>query len=147
MLPRLLALLATGEAAIVKRRLKTALIAYAMLGLSVIFAVVFLLLAAYLAAASRWGVIAAAFWFGIAFVVLSIAVYAGYSVAVQSQRREQQRKRAADTTMLAGASAMAMLPTLFGRRSGTIGLLLTVAGLAGYAAYRQYERHRDGRGR
>ena len=140
MFPRLVALLASGEASVVKRRLKTALMAYVLLAVTGLFALIFLLMAAYLAAAARWGAIGAAFWFGIGFVVIGVIVFATYRILARAQRRAQQHRRAADRSAIAGASALAMLPTLVGRKGGAAGLLVVVAGVAGYAAYREFGR-------
>ncbi|WP_265515727.1 hypothetical protein [Nitratireductor luteus] len=146
MFARLIALLATGEATLIKRRLKSGLVAYSILALTALLALVFLLLAAYLAATARWGAINAALWFGIGFLVLSLAVFIAYKIVARAQRRAQQRKRVSDTGMLVGATAVAMLPAILGKRSGAIGILLTLAGVAGYAAYRENERRRDAGG-
>lgn len=136
MFARLIALLATGEAGVVKRRIKTAVIAYTAAALAFLLALVFLLVSAYLASAVRWGAIDAAFWFGIGFVILTALILIVYKIVAASQRRAQQRRRAADASMVAGASAMAMLPAILTRSGGIAAVLLGVAGLSGYAAYR-----------
>lgn len=140
MLARLIALLATGEAGVVKRRIKTTVTAYAVAGLSGCAALVFFILAAYLAAAIRWGAIAAAIWFGVGFAVLTAVILIIYKIVAGAQRRAQQQRRAADTTTLAGASAMAMLPAIMSKKGGATAALAVLAALAGYSAYRAYDR-------
>lgn len=140
MFARLFALLATGEAGLIRQRVKTAAIAYTVAFVAAVLAVVFLLVAGYLAAAVRWGAIDAAFWFGIGFAVLTGLVLIAYKIVAAAQRRAQRRKRAADASMLAGASAMAMLPAIAGKKGGTTAILLGLAALAGYAAYREFNR-------
>lgn len=145
MLARLFALLATGEAALLRRRIKAAAIAYAALGFLGLLTVIFLVLAAYLAAAIRWGAIQSAIWFAIGFFLLMVLTYLIHNIVNRMQRRAQRRKRAADTGMLAGASAVAMLPALISKKGGMATLLLALAGIAGYAAYREFGRDKDRR--
>lgn len=145
MLARLFALLATGEAGLIKQRVKTAAIAYTLALTMAVLALVFLLVAGYLAAAVRWGAINAALWIGIGFAVLTGLVLIVYKIVSAAQRRAQRRKRAADASMMAGASAMAMLPAIIGKKGGTTAILIGLAGLAGYAAYRQFDRPGDDR--
>lgn len=145
MIGQLIALFAAGEAAGLRQRLKTAAIAYCAIVIGAFLALSFLLLAAYLAAATRWGAVMAAFWFGIGFLLLSVIVYAAYRMVASAQRRAERQKRT-DTGIAAGAAAMAMLPAVFGRKSGRIGLLLTLASVAGFAAYRELVRTGKDRG-
>jgi len=145
MFARLIALLATGEAAAVKRRLKTAVIFYAAAGIAALLALVFLVVAAYLWAASRWDPTATALWFGIGLLLLSIAIYIAYRITARARRRAAMGKRA--ETMMVGASALAMLPSLVGRRGRWTSLLVLLAGLAGYAAYTEFERRTGRRNR
>jgi len=140
MFAQLIALLATGEAAAVKRRIKTAVVFYGVAGLLGLLAVIFLVLAAYLAAAARWGSIAAAVWFGVGLLVLSALVFIVYRITARSRRRAAMGKRA--ESMMVGASALAMLPSLMGRKRGWLGALTVLAGLAGYAAYTELRRRR-----
>ncbi|MCT8989673.1 hypothetical protein NYR54_05095 [Chelativorans sp. SCAU2101] len=139
MLGRLIALLATGEAAGLKQRVKSAAIAYGIIAVATFLALAFLLLAAYLAAATRWGAIAAALWFGTGFLVLAAIAFAIYRLIANAQRRARRRQRV-DTGLVAGASAITLLPTVLGKKTGRIGLLLVLAGIAGFAAYREVTR-------
>lgn len=140
MLARLVSLLAAGEASAVKRRIKTALIAYLAAALCAVLALAFLVLAAYLAAAVEWGAFDAAIFFGLGFVALTGVILLVHQIVARAQQRELRRKRAADATTLAGASALALLPSLVSRKGGTSVLLTGLAALAGYAAYREYHR-------
>lgn len=141
MFSRIVTLLATGEAASIKRRVKTAVVAYVLLAATGLPALVFLLLAAYLAAAANWGALTSALWFGVGFAVLCGLTFVIYRITAGVERRKQERRRAADAGLLVGASALTMLPALLGRRRGATALLLALAGLVGYAAYRTPERH------
>jgi O-antigen/teichoic acid export membrane protein len=135
MFARLIALLAAGEAAAIKRRIKIAAIAYAAAGVSVFLAVIFLVVAGYLAAAVRLGPIEAALWFGVGFLLLAGVIYAIYRVTARA--RAEAGKRA--ESMMVGASALAMLPAL-GKKGGWSAVLMALAAVAGYAAYTEYER-------
>lgn len=143
MLARLFALLATGEAALIRRRVKTTAVAYAALAVAAFLTFMFVVLAAYLAAAVRWGAIQSAIWFAVGSFVLMVLIYLIYKATDRAQRRARQRKRMADTSMLAGASAMAMLPALMRRKGGMSAVLLALAGVAGYAVYRELSRNSD----
>jgi len=138
MFARLFALLATGEAAAIKRRLRTAIVFYAAAVSTAFMALVFLVLSAYLWAASHWGATRTAMWFGIGFLLLSAVIFIAYRVTARARRRAAMGKRA--ETMMVGASALAMLPSLVGRRARWTMPLILLAGLAGYAAYREFER-------
>ncbi|WP_163271640.1 hypothetical protein [Chelativorans alearense] len=140
MFSRFIALLAAGEAANVKRRVKAAVVGYVLVAATGLPALAFLLLAAYLAVAARWGPLASALWFGSGLAVLCGLTFVVYRTVAGAQRRKQEQKRAADAGLLMGASALTVLPALLGRRRGAAALLLALAGLAGYAAYREHER-------
>lgn len=143
MLARLFTLLATGEAGLIKRRVKTAAVAYAIVGAALLAMVVFLVLAGYLAAAARWGPVAAAFGFAGGFAVVAAFTAVVHRLVVGAQRRARRRRRAADASLLAGASIASVLPTVLGRRSGGIALLGVLAGLLAFAGYRELNRNQD----
>ncbi|WEX10044.1 hypothetical protein [Chelativorans sp. AA-79] len=138
MFGHLLALLATGEAASIKRRIKAAVVSYAAVGILAFFAVVFLVLAAYLTVAVRWGPIEAALWFGIGFLVLAGVILIAYRLTARARRRAAMHRRT--ESMMVGASALAMLPSLIGRKGSWVTALTLLAGLAGYAAYTRVSR-------
>ncbi|WP_011582416.1 MULTISPECIES: hypothetical protein [Chelativorans] len=138
MFARLIALLATGEAAAVKRRIKTAAIFYLAAGFLGFLAVIFLVLAAYLAAATRWGAIATAVWFGLGLLVLSAVIFIAYRISARSRRRAEMSKRA--ESMMVGASALAMLPSLVGKKRNWVTAVMVLAGLGGYLAYTELMR-------
>lgn len=144
---QLLTLLFAGEASDMKQRLRTALISYMLGAFAVLMALVFFIVAAYIAAAFRWGAVQAAVGFAIGFLLLGLVVLGAYKIAVEARKREQQRRRAANATMAASASAMTMLPALLGKKGiGANVALLVLAGVGGYAAYRQFEQRRKNGG-
>jgi len=142
---KLLTLFLAGEASEMKRRLRTALIAYVIGGLAALMAFIFFLVAAFIAAAFRWGAVEAAVGFAIGFAVIAIVVLGVYQLTAQARRRELERRRAANASMAASASAMTAIPALLGKKGlGANVALLVLAGLGGFAAYRQFEqRNKD----
>lgn len=136
MLTRLVAALAAGEARDVARRLRIASVLYVLAAVLAVFGGVFLVLAAYIAAAERWGAIAAAAGFGVGFLVLALIVVAALKVWTGMRRRRARRRRAADVGALAGSAALAAVPSLVAR-SGLGSLIVPLALIAGYAIYRE----------
>jgi len=142
---KLLTLFLAGEASDMKRRLRTALIAYVIGGLAALMAFIFFLVAAFIDAAFRWVAVEAAVGFAIGFAVIAIVVLGVYQLTAQARRRELERRRAANASMAASASAMTAIPALLGKKGlGANVALLVLAGLGGFAAYRQFEqRNKD----
>lgn len=144
---QLLTLLLAGEASDMKQRLRTALISYILGAFAIMMALLFFVVAAYVAAAFRWGAVQAAIGFAIGFLLLGLVVLGAYKITVEARKREQQRRRAANATMAASASAMTMLPAMLGKKGiGANVALLVLAGVGGYAAYRQFEQRRKNDG-
>lgn len=144
---QLLTLLLAGEASDMKQRLRTALISYILGAFAIMMALLFFVVAAYVAAAFRWGAVQAAIGFAIGFLLLGLVVLGAYKITVEARKREQQRRRAANATMAASASAMTMLPAMLGKKGiGANVALLVLAGVGGYAAYRQFEQRRKNGG-
>lgn len=138
---RLLTLLLAGEASDMKRRLRIALIVYAIGAFAAVMAFIFLMIAAYIAAAFRWGAVEAAIGFAIGFAVLAIVILGIYRITAEARRREQQRRRTENAAMAASASAAAAIPALLGKKGlGANLAILALAGLGGFAAYRQFEQ-------
>ena len=144
---QLLTLLLAGEASDMKQRLRTALISYILGAFAIMMALLFFVVAAYVAAAFRWGAVQAAIGFAIGFLLLGLVVLGAYKIKVEARKREQQRRRAANATMAASASAMTMLPAMLGKKGiGANVALLVLAGVGGYAAYRHFEQRRKNGG-
>lgn len=145
MLARLLTLLTTGEVSILKRRIMVSSIAYGLAGIFGLFGLVFLVMAGFMWTAEQIGPMAAAIYFGLGFFGLVVLTLIGLRIASALLRRAQRRKLAADRNMVAGASAMAMLPTLMSKKGGFSAAMVTLAGFAGYMAWREYERRSNHR--
>jgi uncharacterized membrane protein len=56
---------------------------------------------------------------------------------VRLRVRRSRRRRAADVSAIASAAAIALLPSLLGRRTAVLGLLAPFLAAVGYAIYRE----------
>lgn len=140
MLASLIASIATGEAGLAVRRTRRAATAYLAAGVLGVCGIGFLVGAAYVWAARRYGHIEAALGFGVGFLVISGLILLVHKLAAQARVRDQQRRRKADLAALGTAAAMAAVPTLL-RSKGAMGALLgPLVALAAYQIYRENRR-------
>lgn len=137
MLARLLASFAAGEMSGAVRRWRIVTGLYALAALLALFGASFLLLAAFVSAAARWGVTDAALGFGIGFLVLAGLVVAGLKIWSGIQARRARRRRVSDAGILAGTAALTLLPSLLARSGGLGAIILPLVAVAGYAIYRE----------
>ena len=137
MLASLIGSIASGEALLALRRAKTTAIVYAIVGLLALVGVIFLLIAGYLFAASRFGPIEAALGFGGGFLLLGIVVLIVYNGSLRARQRRRAERRTGEISTVAGASALALLPMLANRRAGLPMLLAPLLGFVGYKIYQE----------
>lgn len=142
MLGRLITALAAGEVSEVKQRLRLAAVCYLIMGFMIVMALMFFIVAAYIAAAFRWGPLEAAIGFAVGFTLIAIITLAVYKIITLARKRAQKRRLAEDATMLAGASAVAALPALLGKVGGINPILIALAGLGGFALFRQFDKRK-----
>jgi chromate transport protein ChrA len=143
MLASLLAGLATGETMAAIDRARRAAIAYGLAALLAALGLFFLLIAAFIWAARRFGPIEAAAGFGAAFIVLALIIVLIHKVSAGARRRTAARRRSRDVTRLAATAGFAALPVLFRNKAS---LALAAIGIVGYAIYREnfpYQRSDD----
>lgn len=133
MLASLIATFVSGEAKEAARRAKTKAIVYIVTAVLALTGIGFLIGAAYIAAARRYGSFEAALSFGIAFLMVAILIAAVRSIASSSRRRRRDR-RTADLAAIAGTAAITALPLLLKSKAGIIAPLLAVVG---YMIYRE----------
>ncbi len=136
-LASLLISLVTGEAGTVARNIRGAAIAYGIALLAALAGVSFLLLAAYLWAAARFGAINAALGFGAGFLVLAGIVVLIYRLTAKKRARRRAERRKSDFTALAIAASIAALPELLRSKEGLGALLGPLAAFLAYAVYRE----------
>lgn len=145
MLASLIAGFASGETAAALRRAKLAAIAYTLAGLAVLCGIGFLIAAAYIWTALRYGPITAAVCFGFGFVILAGLILLVFRLSAGSRRRGRARRRSADMTAIGITTAMAVLPAML-RGKGGLGVVIgPVVALAAYAIYRENVKPRAGR--
>lgn len=137
MLASLLAGLVSGETLIAARRAKRAAIVYAICLFLAAFGLLFLIVAAYLWAAQRYGAIEAALAFGGGFFVLAGIILGIYKLTSASRVRRAADQRKSDLTKVGVATAIAVLPSLLRGKAGLGVLIGPAAALLAYAIYRE----------
>lgn len=143
MIASLITGLASGETAAALRRTRRAVIAYVLAGLVALCGVGFLVAAAYIAAAHRFGPIEAALGFGIGFLVLSGLVLLVFKLTADSRRVRQARQRKADMTAVGVTTALTLVPTLLRGKGGLGALLVPAIAAAAYAIYKENTKPDD----
>jgi hypothetical protein len=138
MLALLIRSLASGEITDLAGRVRTKLVVYSLVVLALLCGAGFLVVAAYVAAARRYGDVLAASVFGGFFIVLALIIL-GIHAALEAARAKRRRRRArsAEFTGLLGAVAAAALPSLLRSRIGLAELLAPVFAVAAYEIYKE----------
>lgn len=136
-LASLLVSFVTGEAGTIAKQVRSAAIAYGLALLGALVGIFFLVLAAYLWAARRFGSIEAALGFGIGFVVLAGVILTSYRFMEKKRARRRARRRKSDFSALAIAAGVAALPELLRSKRGLGALLGPLAALFAFAVYRE----------
>lgn len=110
----------------------------AVAGVAMLIGVLFLLLAAFIFAAERYGALEAALGFGAGFVVLAALVHlVGRLRTGSGALRTQQEERAELVKSVATAAAIGAAPVVI-RSLGTVGsIVLPIVAVAAYAIYRE----------
>lgn len=137
MLASLIAGFASGETVLAVRRAKQTAIAYLFAGLAMAGGVGFLIGAAYIWTAERYGSFEAAAGFGGFFVLVSVVIIATHKLRARSRARMVAQKRSADVKAIGVATAIAALPSLLRGKAGIGVLLAPAVALAAYALYRR----------
>jgi protein-S-isoprenylcysteine O-methyltransferase Ste14 len=139
MLASLIAAFASGEAMDAVRRAKVTAIAYLAAAVFGLCGAGFLIGAAYIVAARRFGTVEAAVGFGVCFLLIAIIILAVRSLAARSRAR-RARRRGADLATIAGVAAVSVLPALLKSRAG---IIAPIVALAAYAIYRENQKKPD----
>jgi len=143
MLTTLITGLVSGEAAESLGRMRKALVMYIIAGALLLCGVTFLLLAAFIAAARRFGAFEAALGFGGAFVLVALLVLLIHRLSAKSKAKKAAQRRQSEMAAVASAAAVAALPTLLSSSKGRSAALLAPALAAlGWAIWRENTRSR-----
>lgn len=119
------------------RQVRGAAIAYGLALLAALFGFCFLLAAAYLWIARRFGAIEASLGFGVGFLLVAGVTAISYRLAAKSRSRRRAEKRRVDIAALGIAAGLTALPGLLRSREGVGALLGPLAALFAYALYRE----------
>ena len=137
LLVSLLSGFASGETAAAMRRARTAAIIYVLAMLAALCGLGFLVGAAYIWAAARYGSLAAALGFGAGFLIIAGLILLIHQLMSGARARREARRRNADMKMIGITAALAVLPALLKGKAG-LGLILgPAAALVAYAIYRE----------
>lgn len=140
MLASLIAGLASGETAAAIRRARLAAIVYLLAGAAALCGVGFLIGAAFIWAASRYGSMAAALGFGIGFLVVSGIILLVFRLSAGRRKASQAKRRKADMTAIGVTTAVALLPTLLRGKGGLATLVAPALAAAAYAIYQENKK-------
>ncbi|WP_378947884.1 hypothetical protein [Mesorhizobium sp. ANAO-SY3R2] len=143
MLASLFASIATSEAGLAVRRTRRAATAYLAATIFGICGIGFLVGAAYVWAARKFGHVEAALSFGGGFLVVAGLILLVHKLAGRARAREEKRQRKADLATLGTAAAMAAVPALLRSKGGIGALLGPVIALVAYQIYRENRRPDD----
>ena len=133
---------ASGEALAALKRARMAAIFYALAAVFALCGVGFLIGAAYIWFASRYGSLATSLGFGIGFLVLAGLVLLIHKLTNGARARKRARRRNADMAAVGVTAALALLPAL-AKSKGGLGILAAPALAAvAYAIYRENVKSR-----
>ncbi len=136
-LASLISALASGEAIAAMRRARTAAIVYGLAAIAALCGLGFLLGAAYIWAADRYGSMAACLGFAAGFLVIAGLILLIHQLAAGTRARRRVRRRNADLKALGITAALAVLPALLKGKGGKGLILGPMIALAAYAIYRE----------
>jgi len=136
-LASLISALASGEAIAAMRRARTAAIVYGLAAVAALCGLGFLLGAAYIWAADRYGSMAACLGFAAGFLVIAGLILIIHQLAAGTRARRRARRRNADLKALGITAALAVLPALLKGKGGKGIILGPMIALAAYAIYRE----------
>lgn len=135
--PTLIFSLLSGAVADAVGRAKRTAFAYAAMAVLGLLGVIFLLIAAFIYIARRYGELETALGFGGGFILLALIVLISMKISTRSASRLSRRRRNADLKAAAGAVALAALPSLVSRKAGLSSLIIPAAALVAFTIYRE----------
>lgn len=136
----LIAAIVSGEASEAVGRARRTALVYASAGLCALVGVVFLLVAGFIAAAREIGAVPAALWFGGGLVLFALLLVGIDRIAARSRAKREAKRRREEARAIAGAAAIALLPTLLASRARGLALVFPAAAALAYGAWRENAR-------
>ena len=129
--------LASGEAVAAIRRARMAAILYGLAGVFALCGVGFLIGAAYIWVAARYGPLATSLGFGIGFLLIAGLIVVIHKLTSGMRARRSARRRKADMTAMGITAAIALLPALARSKGGFGAVVAPAIALLAYAIYRE----------
>ncbi len=142
----LIAAILTDEAGREAARVRKAAISYLWVGITVVCGIGFLIGAAYIYTARRFGNLDTALGFAAFFLVVAVISFFGHGIAARRRARLAAERRRAETRSIAGATALAVLPSLLSRGGGFGAVLAPAVAVLAYMIYRENSRPASGEG-
>lgn len=137
MLPTLIMSIISGEAADAAARARRAAIVYGVAAVLLFTGLGFLIGAGYIATARQFGNLEAALLFAGGFVVVAIVLIVGQRILSKARARRISARRRREVTGIAGAAALALLPTLLSRKGALPALAIPVIAAIAYTIWRE----------
>lgn len=141
MLASLISGLASGETIAAVQRARVAAIVYSVAAVVALCGLGFLVGAAYIWTAARYGPMAASLSFGIGFLAIAGLILLVYRMSAGSRARRRAKRRNADMKAIGITAALAVLAALKGKdgpgKAGLSAILGPAIALAAYAIYRE----------
>ena len=129
--------LASGEAMAALRQARMTAILYGLAGIFALCGIGFLIGAAYIWLAARYGSLATCLGFGVGFLVLAVLSLIIDRLTTGTRARRRARRRKADMTAVGVTAALALLPALAKGKGGLGAVLAPAVALIAYAIYRE----------
>ncbi|TGP53805.1 phage holin family protein [bacterium M00.F.Ca.ET.230.01.1.1] len=133
----LISALVSGEAMAALQRARMTAILYGLAAIFALCGVGFLLGAAYIWVAARYGPLATSLGFGIGFLVIAGLIVVIHKLTTSMRSRRRARRRQADMTALGITAALALLPALAKSKGGLGAVVAPALAVVAYAIYRE----------
>ncbi|RUX29080.1 MULTISPECIES: phage holin family protein [unclassified Mesorhizobium] len=136
----LISALASGEAMAALQRARITAILYGLAAIFALCGVGFLIGAAYIWLAARYGPLATSLGFGIGFLVLAGLIIVIHKLTASARAKRRARRRQADMTAVGVTAALALLPALARSKGGLAAIAAPALAVVAYAIYRENTR-------
>jgi len=138
----LISALASGEAMAALQRARMTAILYGLAAIFALCGVGFLIGAAYVWLAARYGPLATSLGFGIGFLVVAGLILVAHKLTTRMRSRRRARRRQADMTAVGITAALALLPALAKSKGGLGAIVAPALAVVAYAIYRENAKPR-----
>lgn len=143
MFKALIGSLIAGEMKELTGRVRSSVLLYLFAGICVVVGIGFLIGAAFLLAAERYGTLEAALGFGGGFIVLAVLLVLIDSMQAKAWKRRRAERRGGELKALAATALLAALPGLLKTRTGFAGIMMPVIGLIALKIYDENREDED----